>query len=123
MDEFNSFDSYSPTPEGKKTLATVSMILGIVADVFALLSFFGCCCCLVGWLAPILGIAAIICGIIVKVKKMPGGSFALVGILTGAASFLILVIVFIVSIISAGGWEEMVDAFKEGFEAGYNGNI
>lgn len=110
--------SYSPEPEGKQTLAMVSMGLGIAADVFALLSFIGACCCCVGWLAPLLGIAAIVCGIIVKVKKMPGDKFALIGILTGAGSFLILGIVTIVGIISAGGVDAFTEAFKEGYEQG-----
>lgn len=85
----------------KKTLAIISLILGIVA---LLLSCMWCCC------YP-LGIVAIILAIISLVKKAPGKKMAIWGI-------VLSVLACIIGTISSIGIYLMDTAFRESIESG-----
>ncbi len=113
MDEYgyNSYDSNSPAPqEGSKALSIVSLCLGIATIVL-------CCCnpCNIP-----LGIAAIVTGIIAKVKNKPGQGMALAGIICGAVGVLIAIIVLIYNIASGN----FAKSFQDGYSMGYSfGNL
>ncbi len=98
----NGFNA-APEQEGSKTLAIVSLVLGIVSILA------GCCC------APV-PIAAIITGVIAKVKKKPGSGMALAGIITGAVGLVVAIVMVIVGIASGNS-----TSFMKGFSEGLNG--
>ena len=78
----NNFNAV-PEQQESKTLSIVSMVLGIV-------SLLGGCCC--GLLGLPCSIAAIVTGIIAKVKNKPGAGFAIAGIITGAVGIIVAIV-------------------------------
>ena len=102
----NGFNA-APEQEGSKALAIVSLVLGIVSILA------GCCCGLCGAPVPI---AAIITGVIAKVKKKPGSGMALAGIITGAVGLVVAIVMVIVGIASGNS-----TSFMKGFSEGLNG--
>ena len=119
MDGYNYYDPYSPAPqEGSQALSIVSLVLGIVAIVMAIAT-----CCCYGVPGAVFGIASIICGIIAIATKKPGKGMAIAGIITGAASILVVIalVILILALGIAGESQSLSDAFWEGFEEGYNG--
>lgn len=85
-DNVSSTPIIEGVPEEKQTLATVSLVFGILSIVLS------CCCGIVGFICSAVAIAT---GIIVKVKNKPGEKLALAGIITGGVG----VITFIISIV------------------------
>ncbi len=101
----NPYANSMPTEEGSKTLAIVSLVLGII-------SILTCCCSPCSIPLPI---AAIITGVLGK-KKCPSASgMALAGIITGAVGLVVAIVAVIISIVSGGS-----QSFMEGFAEGLN---
>lgn len=99
------FDSPSFTelpPDGGKTvLSIVSLVLGI-------LSILTACCCGMGIL---LGIGAVVTGIISKSKNMGGAGLAIAGIVTGAVGIFCGIVGTIFFLPS------FMEGFREGMES------
>lgn len=107
-DPYQSVPAYSEEPQGSKGLSITSMVLGICSIVFS-------CCCLGGGL----GIAALVTGIIAKVKNKPGSGMALAGIITGAVGLLIYIVLTIIGLAS-GSSDSFYESFMEGYNSGYD---
>jgi len=105
---------YTPLPpvqNPSKTLGIVSLVTGILALLTSCGGFapglnLVCCCS-----TPLLGIAAIVCGILGL--KTPAKTLAMVGLILGVLSLLAVVIVSIIyGLTSAGGSLTNPDMFN-----------
>lgn len=91
---------YIPEKEQKgngDTLATVSMILGIISAASVLL----CCCCGQFYITAALGIAAVICGILARSKGTSKKGKWLAGIICGAVGVGVTLVLIIFDILNA----------------------
>ncbi len=86
-------------------LAIASLVCGIV-------SIIGFCCCIP--VGIICGIAAIVCGVISRVKNMNGAGMAIAGIVTGAVGFVGTVIW---AIIGGAMRDNFADMLEEAMES------
>lgn len=97
----NGTDGFNAPQEQKSTLAIVSLVCGIVGIVL------GCCCCL----GPVAGVAAIITGVMNIKKQAPGKGMAMAGIIMGAISVVLYLIIFIVNMVT-GASTALLDSFN-----------
>ena len=84
--ETSSYDTtYAPEPNGSKVFAIISLVCGILAVL--------CMCC--GWFGIILGVAAVVLGILSIKKEEDAKGMAIAGIVCGGIGLLVAVIVLI----------------------------
>ncbi len=79
------YDTATPAEGGSKVFAIISLVCGILAVL--------CMCC--GWLGIILGVAAVVLGIISINKQEDAKGMAIAGIVCGGIGLLIAIIVLI----------------------------
>ena len=106
----DNYNPYQPQnthgPEESVTISIIAMVLGIISLVFS-------CCCYA--LSIMLGIAAIVLGIIGLKKEKKGKGFAIAGIVTGAVglSFAIIMFVFELYLRQTGLYEELMNMYLD----------
>lgn len=105
----DNYNPYQPQntrgPEESVTISIIAMVLGIISLVFS--------CCYA--LSIMLGIAAIVLGIIGLKKEKKGKGFAIAGIVTGAVglSFAIIMFVFELYLRQTGLYEELMNMYLD----------
>ncbi len=99
-----------PTPP-KSGLAVAALVLGIVAAVFAIIPGPSFAAFVPAILATVLGIVAL-------TRKTPRRGFALTGIILGAVSLLVAIIVSIVAIVAGAALTSRTSALDGGTNSG-----
>lgn len=99
-----------PTPP-KSGLAVAALVLGIVAAVFAIIPGPSFAAFVPAILATVLGIVAL-------TRKTPRRGFALTGIILGAVSLLVAIIVSIVAIVAGAALTSRTSALDGGTSSG-----
>jgi hypothetical protein len=98
----------TPAPAPPKSgVALAALILGIVAAVFAIIPG-------PSFAAFIPAILAVVLGIVALARKTPRRGFALSGVILGAASLLVAIIVSIVTIVAGAGLVSRTGSLESG---------
>ncbi len=101
----DNMGGYGFPQQPKSDLSTVSMICGIISIVV------GCCC-----IGPVVGIVAIVTGIISLKNMTPNKGKATAGVIMGVISILLYIVSIIVNSIT-GGTAAMIESMMENMDA------
>lgn len=115
-------DEEAPAAPAKanNTLGLISMICGIASIVLS-------CCC--GWIAPIVGAAAIILAIVERGKTKKFSGFAIAGLICGIVGIVIFVVSCIINLlislgfmapaIGVGAFQDLLSDYSYGYDYYY----
>lgn len=104
QDQFHNQQHHGPmppVPQSGNGIAITALVLGIVAIAFSFVPF-------IGWLAFVLGPAALVFGIIGLAKRFPKRGFSITGIILGGLSMVITILVTAFLTASAVGISERI---------------